>query len=373
MSSLQIRRIASHLLLTKQGFYKRPLLTVNCATKQIISVEQYGDNLDSLEGVEFYSGILCNGFVNAHCHIELSYLKGAIQEGVGYAGFAGAMAAVRGNFTDQERQRAIAEADDAMWREGVDAVADIVNDDSSFAVKSRSKIDYHSFAEVFGLKKSNLELCKHLAANPQTTLSPHSTYSVQSSDFDYVCKNGTAPLSIHFMESEGEYLLYKGEGPLAEWYKSAQFECDFLRHNSPAKRIVNSIPATRSVILVHNSFVSEEDIDIIMNHFSAPVYWVLCPRSNRYISGSIPQTVELLRAKKLNICIGTDSLASNHFLSILEEIKALKDIPLFERLNWATNVGAAALSVDNRGIINIDGVNLSTMQLTENSRAKRVL
>ena len=303
----------------------------------------------------------------------MSYLKDSIAEGVGYAGFAAAMARVRDNFTPEQRAAALKEADRYMWNEGINIVADIVNDNSSFATKADSPIKYHSFAEVFGLKKSNLEYCKSLTANPNTTLTPHSVYSVQSRDFSAVCNNGNSPLSIHFKESEAEQLLFEGKGSLAEWYSAVGFECDFLHFGSPARRIVESIPADRSVLLVHNCFVTQQDIDLIMSHFTAPVYWVLCPRSNRYISGQTPDVVQLLSKNGLNICIGTDSLASNHSLSILEELKCFDNIPLDQLLTWATYNGAAALGEKTCGIINICGADLEAMKLTPKTTVKRVL
>ena len=373
MPSSQLRKIASHYLLTPQGFYKHPLITVDALSGEIFNLESYSNNLDATAGVEFYSGILCPGFTNAHCHSELSYLKDTIAEGVGYAGFAAAMAGVRDNFTPEQRAAALKEADRYMWNEGINIVADIVNDNSSFATKADSPIKYHSFAEVFGLKKSNLEYCKSLTANPNTTLTPHSVYSVQSRDFSAVCNNGSSPLSIHFKESEAEQLLFEGKGSLAEWYSAVGFECDFLHFGSPARRIVESIPADRSVLLVHNCFVTQQDIDLIMSHFTAPVYWVLCPRSNRYISGQTPDVVQLLSKNGLNICIGTDSLASNHSLSILEELKCFDNIPLDQLLTWATYNGAAALGEKTCGIINICGADLEAMKLTPKTTVKRVL
>ena len=338
-----------------------------------MSLEQYSDNLDSMAGVAFYGGILCRGFVNAHCHSELSYLRGAIAQGGGYSAFAAAMAQVRGNYTDTERTEALINADQAMWNEGIDAVADIVNDHSSFAVKSQSKICYRSFAEVFGLKKSNLSLCQELTQEHNCTLTPHSTYSIQQRDMEVLNYSHNSLITIHFKESEQEEQLYAGYGPLAEWYRSVGFECDFLGFGSPAERIVATIPSHQPLMLVHNCCVTQRDIDLIMGHFTAPVYWTLCPRSNRYISSAVPNVVELLRANKLNICIGTDSLASNSSLSILEELKCFESIPLAERLIWATTNGAEALRVANRGWVNIVGVDLERMQLTEKSLAKRVL
>lgn len=58
------------------------------------------------------------------------------------------------------------------------------------------------------------------------------------------------------------------------------------------------------------------------------------PRSNRYISGLEPP-VELLRRNRLNICLGTDSLASNDRLSVFEEMRMFPGIPLPELLAWA--------------------------------------
>lgn len=334
--------------------------------------------------VEFYAGILCAGFVNAHSHLELAYLKGAIAEHGGYASFASSMAAVRNNFAEQQQLQAIAEADDAMWKEGVDAVADIVNGATSFATKSASPIHYHTFAEVFGLKRCNIAEQRKLLHNPDTSLTPHSTYSLSDADFKAACEGGDgAPLSIHFLESEGEKQLYAGCGALHEWYSQVGFECDFLHYGSPVERIVKSVPHDRSVMLVHNCCLSDSDVDTIMNHFTASVYWVLCPRSNSYISGVVPHAVSLLRARDLNICIGTDSLASNWSLSMVEELKCFEGVPLDELLGWATLGGAKALGLDDRlgiiepgrrcGIVNISGVNLDTMSLTEAATARRLL
>ena len=108
-------------------------------------------------------------------------------------------------------------------------------------------------------------------------------------------------------------------------------------------------------MLVHNCFVTQSDIEMVMNHFTAPVYWVLCPRSNSYISDVVPP-VDLLRCNGLNICVGTDSLASNWSLSMLDELRLLGDISgasLPEVLQWATSNGADALGLSARGAIEV--------------------
>jgi len=384
-----LRKIASHYLLTPQGFQPRPLITIRVDTEgghEIVAVEQYTEGLDSMAGVEFYSGILCAGFVNAHSHLELSYLRGAIAEGEGFAAFAESIGRVRGNFSEEERTTAIAKADRTMWEEGIDAVGDIVNGATSFSAKAASPILYHNFVEVFGLRECNLNRQRELLNYHNTSLTPHSTYSVAEAPFREACENDIdKPLSIHFMESKAEAELYIGSGSLHEWYERVGFRCDFLHYETPAKRIVACTPKERSVLLVHNCAISSRDIEVIMSHFTAPVFWVLCPRSNDYISRIKPQSVELLRSygSNVNICIGTDSLASNWSLSMVEEMKMFSDIPLAEVLRWATINGAKALGIADKygsievgkrsGIVNLTGVNLDDFTLTDTSKAVRIL
>ena len=149
-----MRRIASHLALLPSGILSRPLITLRDG--EIVAIEQW-ERLDAMAGVEFYAGIVVPALVNAHCHLELSYLEGQIERRGGFAAFAAGMARTRNLFTDEQRVEAARLADEQMWREGVGAVGDIANDTSVFGVKERSNIRYRTFAEVFGLRAESTE------------------------------------------------------------------------------------------------------------------------------------------------------------------------------------------------------------------------
>ena len=305
------RRIASNLLWTPQGLLRNPLVGV-AADGRILSVGTCPEP-DRCPGTEFYAGVLAPGLVNAHCHLELSYLLGAIPERCGFAS-----------------------------------------------------------AEHL------LPLLRH----PQTSLTPHSLYSVQDAPLRAIAARGDAPLSIHFMESPGEAALFEHRGPLWEWYAKAGFSCDFLHYGSPAERLVACVPHDRRVVLVHDCCITQHDIDIVMGHFTAPVWWCLCPRSNRYISGLEPP-VELLRRNRLNICLGTDSLASNDRLSVFEEMRMFPGIPLPELLAWAAGGGAQALGMEDAlgeiapgrrcGLTVVSGLDYDTLCLTPASQIRRIL
>lgn len=331
---------------------------------------------------EFYAGILLPGLVNAHCHLELSCLQGQIPPGEGFSAFARAMGEVRHRFSESEYEQAMRRIDAQFREEGVVAVGDISNDARSFAVKGESPIHYKTFAEVYGLRTEDCSRQEPLLAYPHTSLTPHSIYSLQDRLFRTIAARGRELLSIHFMESEAESELYSCRGPLWEWYERVGFSCDFLHYGSPSQRLVESVPKERPVMLVHNCCVKKSDLDRILEHFTAPVHWCLCPASNRYISHLEPP-VELLRQMGANICLGTDSGASNATLRMVDELRLLKGVPLEERLRWATQGGARALGLDHSlgtlevgkcpGIVLLEGADLARMELTEGSTLRRLV
>lgn len=318
--------------------------------------------------------------VNAHCHLELSYLRGAIPEGCGFAGFAAGMGRVRGRFAAQEREVAADAADAAMERAGIAAVGDVANDETAFGVKSRSRMRYHTFAEVFGLHTTDARGVRGLLRHPATSLTPHSLYSLQDGRAAQPRRRGgrAAFDPLHGVARRRGTFRAAG-GRCGSGTDGPEFTCDFLGYGS-RRSAGGERAADRSVVLVHDCCVGQRDIDLIMEHFTAPVYWCLCPRSNRYISRLEPP-VELLRRNGLNICLGTDSLASNDRLSVLEEMKLLSGVPLPELLGWATAGGASALGMDDMGRVAvglrpglsvITGIDYGRMTLTAASAIRRL-
>ena len=373
-----MRRIAAHYLISRGEILPRPIVECD-PSGRILKVGQW-ERLDNIPSTEFYAGALTSGFVNAHCHLELSYLRGAIEPKTGFGGFARAIGMVRGNFTTEERQRALAVASAQMWHEGVQAVADIVNDDSSFAHKVSSPIHYRSFAELFGLC-TQPQAMDGLLGHPHTSLTPHSLYSLQSAAFDYASRSEL--LSIHFMESPDEQALYLGEGSLAGWYSRMGWECDFLHYGSPAQRLIAQLPPHKRLLLIHCCCLREEDLEAILDHFAEPPTFVLCPQSNDYISGLRPP-VELLMRHGARVAIGTDSLASNHQLSIIEELRLLPEVPLAQALKWASWGGAEALGLESElgsveegkrpGLVLIEGIEHcdGELRLGPSARSRRL-
>lgn len=330
--------------------------------------------------------MLVPGLVNAHCHLELSYLKGCIEPNGGFAGFADAIARVRHNASADTRHQAAVYWDARMAYDGVVAVGDVCNGTSTFRCKQSSTIHYHNFIEGFGLKNPDFSPLYRAAESSEefgfsTSITPHSTYSLQDAAWRELSQAGN-PLSIHFMESRGEQELFHRQGSLYARNLREGIDVDFIGYGSPTQRILASIPSGKKVLLIHNTCVSQSDIEAIQQHFGEGVTWVLCPGSNRFIEGMQPPA-SLLHRLGVRVAIGTDSLASNQTLTLLDELKLLPDIPLPERLKWATLNGAQALGIDSwagsfevgkhPGATLITGVDWENLTLKPDAASRRIL
>ncbi len=182
--------------------------------------------------------------------------------------------------------------------------------------------------------------------------------------------------------------FWKVQGSLVEMYNMMKIDNSFYMPQKLRSLQIyfTNFSKASSVILVHNTFTKQEDIDYInkVKTSNQLVSFCICANANLYIENTLPP-VEMLWQNKLNIVIGTDSLASNHQLNILEELKTISKnfshIPTETLLQWATINGARALQMENElgsfekgkqpGIVLIE--NISDKKLTQNSIAKRIL
>lgn len=310
-----------------------------------------------LESAEHFRGTLSPGFINTHCHLELSHMIGKVTEGKGFAKFANELIPQRSWISPQQIAEVCAEADAAMYASGVQAVGDISNVDLSFGAKTKSKIAYHTFIELLGLNpavaEKVLEQGQQLKAiAPQTkSLSPHAPYSVSAELLRMIAREedrADGVVTLHNQESlaESEF-TERGTGDVLEIFRA--FGTDLSWYKPSGKNSLHTtlpeLLGAFNLLLVHNTFSSADDIQWAHTQH-AHLYWCLCPNANLYIERALPD-VRMMRANNCRLTIGTDSLASNHQLNILEELKVLHknfpEIPVAELLKWSTKNGAEAL------------------------------
>lgn len=341
---------------------QRVLITdENGTIKDWIAEEDAGDSIEHL------NGILTPGFINAHCHVELSHLKGGIPQKTGLVDFVMQVIKKR-DAGKEEKEEAMRRALEEMENNGIVAIGDICNTADSLPVKENSKLQWHHFIELTGFVDATAEkrfdqalllqghFFTHMPHQP-VTLSPHAPYSVAEKLFRLINENtGGEVISIHNQESAEENKLYlNGTGDFLSLYADLGIDIQGFRPTGKSS-LQSWLPCfnkRQKIILVHNTFTDENDLAFAISNFqpsTSNLFFCLCPNANRYIENQLPP-VELLRRHKVQIVLGTDSLASNEQLSILEEIRTLTaddSTSLEEALQWATINGARALGLDDQ-------------------------
>ena len=343
-----------------------------------------------IEGIEQFEGVLVPGFVNTHCHLELSHMFGKIPEQTGLPAFVREIVAQRAA-DDEIVLAAMGAADKQMYENGIVAVGDISNQLISKEVKQHSKLHYHTFVEVFGFDKPSQPILEEAVKMRDSywplkaSIVPHAPYSVFNDLFQHIEKN-TRPqdiLSIHNQETAAENEFFeKGTGDFEAMYQRMGVK-KTAAHGTGENAIRYHLPQMPSnkTLLVHNTFTSKADIDFASAQHK-DLYWCLCPNANVYIENNLPD-VTLFIDPRVKVTLGTDSLASNHQLSILAEMQTLqqkKRVPFNELLKWGTINGAEFLGIaDQYGSFEVGktpGINLIEVggaKIIKSNNVKRLI
>ncbi len=382
---------------------------IRCADEG--TIESFG-RTDELSAEELSSARKCRGFIvpgftNAHCHIELSHMKGLFKQGTGMDGFIQQINALRLTVDREERISAMREAFDDLAAQGVVAMGDISNCDESFEMKREAlesgKMYTRTFLEVFGTEPEDApaiidevralqDKAREMGLDAAPT--PHSCYTMSPLLNRKAAAAGLESgfISYHSQESgEEEDMLRYGTGPLAEDYRSRGTTQLPVTGTGALVYFLDNLqkeiefPVGGNVLLVHNVATDQESIDAAKSALRHP-FWAICPLSNIFIHRALPP-IDLMRRNGLKICIGTDSLSSNLLLSPVAEMKCLQDnfpqLSLAEMLEWACLNGAEAIGCSDRfgsfepgkrpGIVLISGVDRDNLRLTDESRSERLI
>jgi len=309
-------------------------------------------------------GVLCPGFINTHCHLELSHLKGYIPEGTGLVDFVFKVITQR-HFDKEVMMEAIDKAEREMFNNGIVAVGDICNNPITLLQKLKRNLYYHNFIEASGFvpaivperfKRSvdlfNVYTELYKRAN---SIVPHAPYSVADILFGRIVSfPGNQMLTMHNQEAPEENELFQSKtGDFLRLYEKLKIDdSNFVAPGTTSlQACLPYFFSQQTLILVHNVVTTNADLEYIKNNKTPQLYFCLCPNANLYITGMLPP-VDLFIKHDCKIVLGTDSLASNHQLSILAEMNTLKKhfphLSYEQMLVWATGNGAQALGIDDK-------------------------
>lgn len=391
-----MRRFSANYIFTAEKEpLKNGIVEVDSSGK-IINVIDTKGKLSESRNLEFYNGIIVPGFINTHCHLELSELENNIPTGIRLPNFIEEIFHYKRSEKKEDTMKAIQLQDSIMQKNGIVAVGDICNTSNTIKTKTNSKIYYHNFIEAIGLEddidfvlKGIYEIQRKFVRNDLiTSIVPHAPYSVSTNllkKITEIANSKDSVLSIHNQETESENEMFlESKGLLYDKLKNLNVDLtnwEKTGENS-VQSILNDLTISSNIIFVHNTYSSERDLAFI-NAKISNAFWCLCPKSNLFIENRIPEIPLFLKYSN-KLTIGTDSLASNNELSILEELKLIQnkypEITIDELIQWATLNGARSLKIDKQcgsiekgktpGLNLISHFNFQEMKLTDRSRVK---
>lgn len=395
---MSLNYFSAERILSPQGQWLKQTVLAFDEEGQLVDIIS-SEDVDPVN-VRFYSGALIPGFVNAHCHLELSHMKSLLPTGTGLIPF------IKGVVTRREAQEeiiqdAIQMAESEMIQNGIQAVGDISNVTDTFVQKAKGNLRYHTFVEAFDFMQEHtseetfekaLQVYDDLflPKGHKKSITPHAPYSVSPGLLQKIASfnESHSSVSIHNQETWHEQALFlqKG-GDLLPFFES--FGLDFSHFEATERNsihhIIDHFYHGGKVLFVHNTLSTKEDISAA-EQWNEDIYWVSCPNANLYIENQLPK-YDVFLESGAKLALGTDSLASNWQLSIFGEMKTIKkyqsSVPSLQLIEWGTRNGAEALGFEDElgsleigkrpGLIHLDLMEHHNYEIQQDTLMTRLL
>ncbi|MBI3726118.1 amidohydrolase family protein [bacterium] len=294
--------------------------------------------------------------VNAHLHLELSALAGALAGGRGLVAWVRELIARRAPLDAKAVAHGVALAVSELLSCGTGALGDTASGLAGNELPEDAPFLGARFHEALGAKPEDWE--KALASardrarapsgNLRAALAAHAPATCSEELLAAVASASAGePVSVHLAEDPAERrLLVSGDGAWAELLRERGIARPFSpeRAASPVRVAARAGLLGPRTLAVHLLDVDDDDVrELAASGASA----VLCPRSNRFLGLGAPPASKLAAAG-VPLALGTDSLASSPSLNVLEEAAALAIDPV-SALRAATLGGARALGEQSLG------------------------
>jgi cytosine/adenosine deaminase-related metal-dependent hydrolase len=340
---------------------------------RIVAVGRRRDVVKAHPGVEVRElgdAVIVPGLVNAHTHVELSFMNGDAPAGGTFMSWIRDLVAKRSHVDAAQAAEAATKAIETMVLRGTVAVGDVANGTWAAALLARSSLHGLTFHEVFGFRASETEAILNAAASRleaidsdpavrgaagrfTTVLTPHAAHTTSSPLLKALGGRAVASgevLSIHVAESEEEtQLLRDGTGA----FKDFLIERDAWEPGwkapglTPVEYLDRLGVLTPRTLAVHCIHLDHQDLTRLQ---ARGVTVVTCPRSNQRLGvGKAP--VPKLMASGIPVALGTDSLASSPDVDVFTEIAHLRQehpgLSPAAALRIATLNGARALGLSH--------------------------
>jgi cytosine/adenosine deaminase-related metal-dependent hydrolase len=311
---------------------------------------------DGLEDVHLGAVAVLPGLVNAHTHLELSWMRGRVSPDASMPAWAGRLIALRSTMA-QEPLEPMHDAIREARASGTTLVGDVTNSLAAYEPLADSDLSATIFRELLGFNVADpaaVVAAARAAIDALTPIewlrpvvAPHAPYSVSPALLRAIgAASGDAPLSIHLGESVEEVeFLRTGGGAWRELLEAlGAWSADWQAPGSgPVEYLARQGLLNERLLAVHCVQLADDELRALA---AARSTVVTCPRSNRWTGAGRPP-IERFYASGVRVAVGTDSLASVEDLNLFGELRVMRElapgVPACELLASATRHGAEAL------------------------------
>lgn len=314
--------------------------------------------------ISFPDAIILPGLINAHTHLNLSVMRGNFKPTRDITRWFSQLVAFRQSMSADDFNSSYEIGMKESIQKGITTIADITDMGTAYSITKKYGLRAVLFYEILGMKEDFYlprlnEKIQILEIFPEDELikpgfSPHSPYTVSLKLFQLskeVASKYNLQMHIHLSETTDEVKFTKsGKGRIFNYLKETDFiNSDYVPPGISPTKYLNKIGMfDKPLVLSHCNYLDEEDMEIIKASSSSVIF---CPRSHSFFKHNNHPFKKML-SLGINVALGTDSLASNSTLSILDELKFLmkhhSDINIEELLEMATINGAKALELKNK-------------------------
>jgi len=318
-------------------------------------------NVDKI--IDLGNAVILPGLINIHTHLDLTNLHNRIKPTTNFTHWVFQIVGARIRWKEEDYISSIEKGIELCVESGTTTVADIANTGYSFSVLKKSPLRKVVYKEIIDLnpdhaqdvlKKTQSELSTIISDNLLSIgLSPHAPYSVSRELYQAIAQFAAereTPVCTHIAETRDEIeFLTKGTGSFPAFLKQLRAMPD--NWHAPGLTPIQYLNETGILrnrpLLIHCNYITDEEISIIKSSGASVAF---CPRSHHFF-GHLNHPVQKLLDAGINVGLGTDSLASNDTLNILDEMKFLSlrhSISSKTLLTMATINGANALELESK-------------------------
>ena len=303
--------------------------------------------------VDLGESVLLPGLINAHCHLDYTVLRGKILPCQSFADWIRAINAEKAKLSEQDYIDSINAGFDEVQRFGTTTIANLTVFPKLIAA-IKEPVRTWWFGELIDVRNPEQadeivdEAVAYLSSASHWGLAPHAPFTGSARLYarcEEIAAQHNALLTTHLAESRDEMLMFRdGTGPTFDFLKSIGRPTDDCGRETPIARFLRTRTIDDRWIIAHMNELDSGDFDLLQ---TAPKFHIAhCPRSHRFFQHA-PFALQRLRALGFNICLGSDSLASNSDLSLFAEMRELlrkhPSVSPMETLEMVTTNGAIAL------------------------------